>query len=664
MKKSLFIIGCLTMIGLGLVIAQSKSNPSPVLLKFPKENVTKAEFERVYQKNNGGYEKAAKHTPEQFREYLNLYINFKRKVFEAEAEGLDKSPAFVQEYTNYKKQLAQPYLSAKDVEDKLVSEAYDRMQYSVNAAHILIMCDENALPEDTLAAYNKVLMYRDSIVRFNKSFEDMAAKYSQDPSAKENKGNLGYFTAFEMVYPFECAVYNTPVGQVSMPVRTRFGYHILKVNDKIKNEGTKRAAHIIVRTGERYTAKDSAQAIAIINEIYQKLKNGANFAEMAKQYSDDPNTASKGGDLGSQRLRPELEDKKLKLGQGEFTEPFQTSFGWHILAITEVVKPATFEAAKPDLKRKIERDTRAQLGKQALIAKLKADNNFKLNNNSTTTFKGKLTEGFSKGTWSKAEYKDTTDFKMELYSLYDSKGKVTYTRTLQDFVDFYARTKPRYPKAPSAAAAFDMGLTAFVNESLLQFEEDRLPEKNPDYKALIKEYRDGILLFSLMEKKVWKRAVEDSVGLKAFYEKNKASFNANELVDAKEYRTSDEEVIKQVKALIAEGATQKQIDSTINTGSALRLRITTQTFEKGKNEPKVNVFSMNEKEVSDIVKDGDLYKIFIIEKKFPSGIKPFEKAKSECITKYQDYLEKTWLKELEKKYPVKVNEKTFKILYK
>lgn len=659
-----FISTCLSAFCLSTALfAQDKS---PVLLKFPKESVTKAEFERVYQKNNGGREAAAKNTPAQFREYLNLYINFKRKVFEAEAMGLDKNPSFQQEYTTYKKQLAQPYLAAKDVEDKLIQEAFERSKYSVNASHILLMIDESASSEDTTTAYNRIMNLRDSVVKFGQDFNVIAKRHSQDPSAKDNGGNLGYFNVFDMVYPFESAAYNTNIGSVSMPVRTKFGYHILKVNDKVENIGTKRAAHIIIRMGERYSAKDSTQALAKINEIYAKLKAGEDFASLAKQFSDDPGSAAKGGDLGSGRLRPELEDRKLKLKKGEYTAPFQTQFGWHIMKITDVTDAPKIETSRNDLKRKIERDSRVQLGRTALIEKIKKDNNYAVNTLSFNIFKQKLTDNFPKGVWQTKEYKDSLmDFKMPLFTLKDAKGKVQMQKSIQDLVNYYAKNHPRNPKMQAAQAA-DAVLNTFTNETLLQFEEDRLPEKNPDYRALLKEYRDGILLFNLMEQKVWKKAVEDTTGLKNFYEKNKDAFKANDMVDVREFRSNNEDVIKDAQNLLNEGNSAKVVDSTLNAvNSALKIRVTSQTFEKGKND--TNTAFLFDKEVgyrSEIVKDGDFFKIFIIEKKYPAGIKPFDKAKSECITKYQEYLEKTWLKELETKYPVKISEKVLTNLYK
>lgn len=628
-----------------------------VLLSFSKENVSKAEFERVYAKNNGGPEAASAHTTEQFQEYLDLYVNFKRKVFEAEAMGLDTTPAFIQEFGTYKKQLAQPYLSAKEVENQLIQEAYERSGYLVNASHLLINATPEASPEDSLRAYNQALAYRDSIVNGGKSFGEIAQKYSQDPSAKSNKGDLGFFSAFDMVYPFETAAFTTEVGQVSMPVRSQFGYHLVKVNDRIKNEGTKRSAHIIIRIGDRYSAKNEEQAKEKIDEIYQKLKDGADFGALAAQQSDDPGSASKNGDLGTGRLLPEMEAYKLKLSEGEFSEPFSTRFGWHIMKVTEVQKQATFEEAMPGLKQRISRDSRSQISKSALINRIKKENEYALVGDNFNQFKASLDEKFPRGSWTP----DTAQAELYAKPLFQLAGG--YTQSIQDFIDYYKQTRSRAPNLSPQSAA-DRFLNSFVEKQLLQYEEDLLPEKNPEFRYLLKEYRDGILLFTLMEQKVWKKAVEDTTGLKAFYESNKDDFKADVILDVKEYRSTEKSTIEQVEKLLKEGKTETQIDSAINRESSLNLRITSQSYEKGKADLADELFDQSVGFQSDIIQQTEFFKVLVIEEKYPAGIKPFEKAKSESITRYQDHLESEWLKELEQKYPVKINETVFGELYK
>ncbi|MEM7373462.1 MAG: peptidylprolyl isomerase [Bacteroidota bacterium] len=640
----------------------SPSTEAPALLSFAEGVVTQSEFERVYAKNNGGREIAATHTPEQLKEYMDLYINFKRKVFEAESQALHETPAFKQEFSTYRKQLAQPYLSAKEVEDQLIEEAFMRSGYLVSASHLLLTVPQDAAAEDTLAAYTRILELRDSIVNHGNDFGAMAEKYSQDPSAKNKggmgyQGNLGYFSVFDMVYPFESAAFNTAPGEVSDPVRTQYGYHLVKTLDKMKTAGKKHAAHIIIRVGDRYSAKTEEQAVQKIQEIHQKLTAGESFASLASQFSDDPGSANKGGDLGSGRLLPEMEDLKLKLGEGAFSEPFQTRFGWHILQVSKVETLQTFEEAQPALKQKISRDSRAQVSRQALLNRIRKDNDFQLFTDMIDSLKAKVNNNFPRGNW-QPDSADTELFAKPLFSMKDG-----FSRSVQDLIDYYKKNRIRKAKM-SPQAAVQSVTDTYIERELIQYEEDRLPAKNPDFRYLLQEYRDGILLFTLMEQKVWKKAMEDTTGLEAYYIANQDSFRANDRLEVKEYRTTSEEVINQVKEMLAEGQGEKSIDSVINQASKLNLRISTQMYEKGKDEIEDGVFSQEVGAATDIIQQGEFYKILVILDMFPAGIKSFDDAKSEAITRYQDYLEQQWLEELASKYPVKIDDDIFANLFK
>ena len=664
MRTSNFIFLLLLMVGVACKSTQKPTQistvpSSPVLLDFAKEDVTKAEFERVYQKNNGGYDAVKTHTEEQLREYLDLYVKFKRKVFEAEAQKLDTTPAFKNEFETYRKQLAQPYLTAKEVEDRLIKEAYDRTRYVVNASHLLLKLDENALPADTLAAYTKIMGYRDSVLTGGKPFAKMAEKYSEDPSARQNQGSLGYFSAFDMVYPFETGAFETPVGKISMPIRSSFGYHIIKVNDKLATGGIKRAAHIIIRIGDRFSAKDTAQALAKINEIHQKLVAGEEFAVLAKQYSDDPSSASRGGDLGSGRLLTEMQEAKLKLKKDQFSKPFQTKFGWHIMKVTEVEAEKSFEETQYELKRKVERDSRAKISQQALIDRIKGEYGYQLAEENFNKFKEIISPNFPRGTWI-AEDTFANIYALPLMTL--SKDE-TYTCTVQNLIDFYTKNRPQYNNLNPIQAA-DQVLKLFVNAELTSYEESKLPEKNPEYRYLLKEYRDGILLFTLMEQMVWKKAVEDTVGLKEFYESNRTDFVANRTIDIREYRSSDGDVIKDVERLLNLNATDAEIDSLVERESSLGLTMRTLTYEEGKSEIDQSLFAKEVGHVSPVIMTGDEHKIIKVLEIRPAGIQPFDRVKSEAITKYQDYLEKEWLKDLEYKFPVKIDESVFSNLFK
>lgn len=257
------------------IVAQEVKDP--VILKIAGEEIPRSEFERVFKKNNN---KETDYSHKAVSEYLQLYINYKLKVRESLELGMDTVQAFVDELAGYRKQLAQPYLVDKDVTENLLKEAYVRMKTDLRASHILIKCDQNAFPKDTLEAYNKAVKIRGEIMK-GMDFNTAARKYSEDPSAKENAGDLGYFSSMQMVYPFETAAYSTKNGEVSQPVRTRFGYHLIKVNDSRPAQGEVRVAHIMVKIAAGTGGDDSIKAAQKINEIYAKLKAGEKFDDLA-----------------------------------------------------------------------------------------------------------------------------------------------------------------------------------------------------------------------------------------------------------------------------------------------------------------------------------------------------------------------------------------------
>jgi peptidyl-prolyl cis-trans isomerase SurA len=460
-----------------------------------------------------------------------------------------------------------------------------------------------------------------------------------------------------MVYPFETAAYSTPAGNVSMPVRTQFGYHLIKVNDKLPAEGKKQVAHIIIRIGDRYSAKDTASAVKKIGELYDRLQAGADFAELAAEYSDDPVSGAKGGDLGTGRLLPEMEAYKIKLKNQEYSRPFTTAYGWHILKVTDVEPIKPFDEAKGELKQRISRDSRSQVSREALLERIKRENNFVFESANFDAFKATLDDNFPRGSW----HPDTT--KAEMYALPLIRLGTDRILTINDFIEFYKRARNRNARQTPDQAAETLR-KEFVEKELLRYEEERLPEKNPEFRHLVGEYRDGILLFTLMEQKVWKKAVEDTTGLKAYYESHTGDFNADEMIDVKEYRTKEKSVIDEVDKLLAQRLPEATIDSLINSESALKLRITMQSYEKGKNDPGTDLFTKPEEYRTPILEQDGFYKILILKKKYPAGIKPFEKARSEAITRYQDYLEAQWLAELAQKYPVEINEDVFAKLFK
>lgn len=641
------------------------SGKDEVLLSFPTSStkVYRSEFEYIYQKNNGGWDSVKTHTSDQINEYLDLYINFKRKVMEAEELGLGDTPEFTGEFEGYRKQLAQPYLVEKKVQEDLVREAYDRSRYVVSASHLLIQAGPDSEPADTLKAYQRCLALRDSIVNGGKSFEEIAERHSQDPSAKSNQGYLGYFSVFDMVYPFESAAFNQKAGEVSMPVRTGFGYHLVLVKDRIESPGKQTSAHIIIRVGPQYTAKTEQEAKDKINEIHQKLKDGADFEEMAATYSDDPTTAKQGGSLGNGRLIPEMENMKRKLNTGEFSAPFSTNFGWHILKVTEVEPLKSFDDSRSELKARISRDARSYLSREVLIKRVKRENGYQLNMDNMTQFLATVQDAdkYNKGFWVPVDSVLGDIPKLELYSI--GSGDDKQIGTIQDYIDYYLKNRKGWDGV-SKEKATEKNLEKFEEEAVLKFEESQLPKKYPEYRELLKEYRDGILLFTLTEDKVWRKAVVDTTGLQQYYEDHKSDFSASERVVVTEFISESRNTVDEVKRLLAKKYSVEAVDSILNEKNSLNVRRRRQTYEKGKSAEEAELFGKQDGYVSGILSYGNAYRVMVVQETLPAGIKSFEDSKSEAITAYQNYLEKTWLEELEKKYPVVIHDKVLEKLFK
>ncbi len=502
----------------------------PIIGTLGTTPVPAAEFAYVYRKNNGTAPEYG--TRPSVQEYLDLYANFKLKVLEAEQRGLDTTRAFKQELDGYKQQLAQPYLTEKSVTDQLVREAYDRMSKEINASHILLRLTPEAEPKDTLAAFQKIMALRQR-VSGGENFEKVAREVSEDPSARENGGKLGYFTAMQMVYPFETAAFNTPVGQVSKPVRTRFGYHLIKVNDVRPAQGEIKVAHLMIRSTPGMPKADSVTAKKKIDELYTRLTQRKEpWDKLVAQFSEDAGSAANSGELppfGTGRMIPSFEEVAFKMKTpGELSKPVQTPYGWHIIKLLEKQAVPTFEALEPSLKSKVAKDSRSELNKTAFLKRIRTENQFTENaatkdyvlgkaDSSLVNGRFKYTAPSAPATTGKAAKKVEGGDTQTLFSI---KGK---PYTAADFLTYAQQNQRARPGAEPRFMAQQL-YDQYVEQSLTNFERDNLETKYEDYRMLVKEYRDGILLFQLMDEKVWSKAIEDTVGLQKFFTENQKNY--------------------------------------------------------------------------------------------------------------------------------------------
>jgi peptidyl-prolyl cis-trans isomerase SurA len=626
----------------------------PILLTVGGNEVKLSEFNAIYNKNN---------SKESVQDYLDLYIKFKLKVKEAEELGFDTMPKFIAELAGYRKQLAEPYLTDKDVTEVLIKEAYSRMKSDVRASHILVAVKEDAAPNDTLKAYNKIMNARKSILK-GADFVATAKQVSEDPSVKKNGGDLGYFSAFHMVYPFESAAYNTKVGEISLPIRTKFGYHILKVVDKRAARGTIEVAHIMVKHNK--TADEEGDRKKI-DEIHQKLKEGADFAALAKQFSDDTGSSRKGGVLpafNAGKMVASFENASFGLQKdGDISEPVRTDFGWHIIQRKSLKELASFDDLYKSLKVKVAKDSRSNRSKVALYNKIKSENNFTEDLKERNDFyKLVNVEDYLAG---KFDASKTSKYNKLMFGYYAKDGdKLEYTQL--DFAKYVQEHKYRGDKKKDISIEVEMNrmYKNISNIKGVEFKDSRLIKTNQEFRLLMQEYRDGILLFDLTDEKVWSKAVKDSAGLYNFYEKNKANYMWGERAEATIYNCNDASVAKKLEKILKKkskkGFSNDTISKMINVDSQLALKI-----DEGKYARKDNEFvdlAVWAKGKTTNVTKGNVVAIVEVKDVLKSQPKALEEIKGLITSDYQNYLETEWVKELKSKYKVEVNQEVLKLV--
>lgn len=638
-----------------LVAIISYPQKEEVLFTVADEEITASEFLNVYKKNNVNSNVIDKKSLE---EYLELYINFKLKVKEAEELGLDTVRKFKKELQGYRNQLAKPYLSDEDLKEKMIREAYERKKWDVRASHILIKVDEFAPPEDTLAAYNRIMRIRDAIIK-GEDFSDVATRMSEDQSARDqpatarrpyrkgNKGDLGYFTVFDMLYPFESGAYQTQVGEISMPVRTIFGYHLIKVTDKKPAMGKAQVAHVLIQIPPGASKDDSLKIQEKAWEAYRKIENGIPFEEVVKEYSDDKGSVEKGGLLpwfGVNRMIPEFIIAISQLEEkGEVTEPFISLYGWHIVKLIDKKEVGSFEENLQELNDRFERSDRSREITKSFIRKLKKEYGFKDHSKNITDIYRIVTDTIFLARWHPDK---DLNLSKPLFELDGGK----YTQ--KDFVD-YLEQNQKVTGPVDLKQYIHEKYHEFVNETIIDYEDSKLEQKYPEFKALVKEYRDGILLFELTDQKIWSKAIEDSAGLTEFYKKNQDKYMWGDRVDAVIYIAKNEDVAKEVRKMISKEIPYNEILETLNKDTVINLTTISNTFEKGDNELIDQI--PWEKGLSDNIENEGKIVAVDVRDVIPPQPKKLSEARGIITADYQNYLEKEWIKTLREKYPVTVN---------
>ncbi|MDD4150780.1 MAG: peptidylprolyl isomerase, partial [Bacteroidales bacterium] len=630
------LIGLLALCFLTPAFAQER-----ILLEIDDEKVTAEEFLHIYKKNNTD---ADAMSYKAMNEYMDLFVNFKLKVHEAQTLGLDTTNSFKQELSGYRSQLAQPYLTDKKVEEELVAEAYERMQYDVAVSHILINVDSNASPEDTLKAWNKVNQVYKKLVE-GKDFVKLAREHSQDESVTYNDGYLGFRTVFGLVYEFESVMYNTKVGEFSKPFRTRFGYHILLVSDKRPAKGSYKVAHIMMIVPQGSGSSLDKKAKDDISDIREKVENGEDFAELAKEFSQDRRTAEKGGELGwitvGGKMIKEFEEAVFTLeNPGDLSSVLKTNYGYHLIKLLEVEPIKPFEQVKHDIKSKISNSARTSRSRESVINSLKLEYNAVEYKENIKPLYKIVTDSIFEGTW---KVDENIDLSAKLLSF---SGK-EYTQ--KDFVNYLMKFN-RKQNPQNLNIFIDQSFDAFVSKMIIMYEEEILEDKYSAFKYLIKEYHDGILLFELTDKTVWSKAITDTTGLENFYNSNKDKYNWAYRYDVNQYQCKDEKILNKLEKYISKSWTEEKYLAKLNKKDSSAVVLIKHEFcEKGtKLEVDKLLTSNNIGENAGelrVIKNVDDLSLTSVKVVAPQ-VKTLSEARGVITADYQNLLEKQWITEL------------------
>ncbi|GAB3557580.1 peptidylprolyl isomerase [Spirosoma fluminis] len=531
--------------------------PQPVILTLGNKDFSTDDFFQSFTKNQLSSDSAQR---TDVKDYFDLYTNLKLKVLAAETEGRDTTEAFREEMNTYRKQLAQSYLTDKVLVESLAAEAYQRMQEELNIAHILIPVVEDAAPADTLAAYQTIQAIHKQALA-GEDFAKLAREQSKDAITASKGGDLGYITAFSAIYPLENAAYATPAGRISAPVRTRFGYHLIKVNDRRPSRGRINAAHILVRMSPSADEAGQAAAQRRIDAAYARLQKGESFETVCREVSDDVTSRNNGGVLPTfttGRHVPAFEEAAFALrNPGDYSQPVRTNYGWHIIKLISRIGLEPYTELAPALRQRVTTDTRADVLRQATVQRLRKEYSVNEDKAVVTTALTKADSSLLRGQWKYTE---------PLEPGLQNKAIVTIADKPYTANEFFAyvrqRQQPqRNPALPAAAvqATLPLGspatamrrlLDRFIGDQLIATEEANLDKKSPEFRSLLSEIRDGVLLSQVMERNVWERSMTDSTGQLQYYDQNKEKYRFPERAVATVIVAQNEALLKQATDML------------------------------------------------------------------------------------------------------------------
>ena len=626
------------------------------LFTYGPRSVAKDEFLRVYKKNS--LNKKPDMSETELRNYLDLSSLFRMKVAEADMQHLDTVDKIQKDLDSYRKQLAKNYLTDEQVTNKLIREAYDRMKEDVRVEHILITCTPGS---DSAVAYKKIDSLYQQISTNKAKFEDLAKVYSDDKGSRDNGGDVGFFSSMQTVYAFENVAYGTPVGKISKPFRTQFGYHIIKVLERKADRGQVKVAQILFLAPKSRGDEGIEIARRRADSVKMLLKSGTPFNELVKKYSDDKYSVNDSGNLkpfGAGKMTPAFENACFAVkNPGDISEPIKTDYGFHIIKLQAKYPLAPYDSMFQQLKHKVENDSRAQTAREHFFNKIKEKNGYKEYADNIKEISEAIIRSVADTGKNKGEFK-AADYNRMSKPVFTMAGKNYLQADFAKFLETLTRGRLSGPKGAVVHDAFNV----YTNNVVTDFQEHKLVEENPDFKSLMEEYRDGIMLFELMDRNVWSKATKDSAGLKSFYDGHKSKYVWEPGFEGSVYTFKTKAVLDTATLLLKDSKlSDEELIKALNSQTnpdRVAIQRGRYEFSKFKDATQAELQADRRKVMPGV---NGTYKMVIAREIYNTpGIKTLDEARGYVVAEYQDFLEKQWNEKMKKAYPLKVNEAGFK----
>ena len=635
----------LRLVRLSLFLAVLTSAPAfaandPVVMKIDGKEVQASEFFYIYDK----YHTNSQSESTSVKDYVPMFVDFKLKIEAALDQELDTLPSFKKELDGYRKQLEKQYVDPLKYSDNAIKAIYNQSKDIVEVSHIFIKMPQQSFPVDTLAAYEKAMRVYERLQK--EPFEKVALEVSDDIGSDKTKpGYMGYLHSLLIAKSFIDGAYATPVGAYSLPIRTLVGYHIIKVHDRKENPGEMLAAHILLLTKE-----EDAEKKELIDRVYASLKEGADFGELAKQYSEDANSAKNNGELpwfGVRAMVPEFEEEADALSVGEYSAPFLSRYGYHIVKLIARRPYSSYEAAKDGLIQKAQKITdHADAIKKPYFDFLKEVYDFQF-----------LDDAYNEIIEIGHTYfpKDSL-FAKSLSTLEDKPlfalGADTFMR--RDFFKSISAAKT----SPFITFSDDLiheKRDIYISKALLEKEKSELETRYVDFKNLMNEYYGGMLLFEISSNEVWDKAGKDTEGLQKCFKQHKSDYKwLNKKYKGLVVLCKDEAVKQRVagygKELNIE-TVDKIVKEHFNADSIPEVKVIKGVFSKG-DDPIIDKVGFDKKGKEISLPEG--YTSYYAKGKLLSSPESYKDVRGLVISDYQEELEKAWLKSLHEKYPVEI----------